>query len=491
MFFIRLIIGLQLFFYTASHVLANFDECKRFEQLLQENSNIIWQSIDAEYYDYYGISYSWQEGELPIIDVFHPNIEFKSNVGEEKITYRDIKGRKIAQINGKDVKGLSSSDFDAEINKDSMTFKITGDERLFIPIKKEFNEKSVYVVTNVEEITDINSKTASFNLIFNTQVIWGDERFNESFFTVFKELMIANPDYINPKEDSLFCDLDEALFTSKNYPLPNIYPEKFISNVKTDFEPKIRIRYFPREHCGEEYVCSEIEEKFGSVELERQHIREGTIYSDMDLRRFPFDNQRLKITYKVRQDREAPIFLYQSVFDDKANSARSSHLNDEEWFFGKFETGYDYYYEPEWGTELPQYFVALNIERKQAYYLFKIMLPIVFLLILSCSIFWISPTQLESRVTVSIVVLLSLIAYNFVIDADIPKLGYLTFLDNFVLVSYLFAGIPTIQTVISNNLVSRHDQTFAKKIDNFSKVLFPVLYLSTIVIISISYSIIV
>ena len=102
-------------------------------------------------------------------------------MGEEKITYRDIKGRKIAQINGKDVKGLSSSDFDAEINKDSMTFKITGDERLFIPIKKEFNEKSVYVVTNVEEITDINSKTASFNLIFNTQVIWGDERFNESF----------------------------------------------------------------------------------------------------------------------------------------------------------------------------------------------------------------------------------------------------------------------------------------------------------------------
>ena len=149
MFVIRLIIAMQLFFYTASHVLANFDECKRFEELLQGNTNISWQSIDTENYDYYGFSYNWQEGELPIIDVFHPNIEFKSNVGEEKITYRDIKGRKIAQINGKDVKGLSSSDFDAEIDNDSIAFKITGDERLFIPIKKEFNEKSVYILDDI------------------------------------------------------------------------------------------------------------------------------------------------------------------------------------------------------------------------------------------------------------------------------------------------------------------------------------------------------
>ena len=44
-------------------------------------------------------------------------------MGEEKTTYQDIKGRKIAQINGKDVKGLSSSDFDAEINKTQWALK--------------------------------------------------------------------------------------------------------------------------------------------------------------------------------------------------------------------------------------------------------------------------------------------------------------------------------------------------------------------------------
>ena len=33
------------------------------------------------------------------------------------------------------------------------------------------------------------------------------------------------------------------------------------------------------------------------------------------------------------------------------------------------------------------------------------------------------PRELESRLTITIVCLLSLIAYNFVIDSELPKLG--------------------------------------------------------------------
>ena len=63
-------------------------------------------------------------------------------------------------------------------------------------------------------------------------------------------------------------------------------------------------------------------------------------------------------------------------------------------------------------------------------------------------VFFIRPQDLESRLTISIVVFLSLIAYNFVVSDDLPKIGYLTFMDRFILVSYIFAGIPTIQTVM-------------------------------------------
>ena len=69
---------------------------------------------------------------------------------------------------------------------------------------------------------------------------------------------------------------------------------------------------------------------------------------------------------------------------------------------------------------------------------------------LPCSymVFFIKPRELESRLTISIVVFLSLIAYNFVVSDDLPKIGYLTLIDSFILISYIFAGIPTIQTVM-------------------------------------------
>ena len=63
------------------------------------------------------------------------------------------------------------------------------------------------------------------------------------------------------------------------------------------------------------------------------------------------------------------------------------------------------------------------------------------ILIISWSVFWLNPKYLEGRLTVGVVCLLSLIAYNFVVDKDIPKLGYLTIMDYIILVSCLFWNI--------------------------------------------------
>ena len=65
------------------------------------------------------------------------------------------------------------------------------------------------------------------------------------------------------------------------------------------------------------------------------------------------------------------------------------------------------------------------------------------------SVVWINPEELESKLTITIVCLLSLIAYNFVIDAELPKLEYLTTLDIIILISYIYATIPNFLSVIS------------------------------------------
>ena len=72
--------------------------------------------------------------------------------------------------------------------------------------------------------------------------------------------------------------------------------------------------------------------------------------------------------------------------------------------------------------------LELFVERESGYYLYKVILPIILILSVCWLVVWIDPKELEARLTVTIVCLLSLIAYNFVIDSELPKLEYLTVL---------------------------------------------------------------
>ena len=60
--------------------------------------------------------------------------------------------------------------------------------------------------------------------------------------------------------------------------------------------------------------------------------------------------------------------------------------------------------------------------------------------------------RIESKLTITIVCLLSLITYNFIIDKEIPKLEYLTIIDWIILLSYFYAAIPNLLSIYTFNL---------------------------------------
>ena len=173
------------------------------------------------------------------------------------------------------------------------------------------------------------------------------------------------------------------------------------------------------------------------------------------------------------------------------DSLHVSYLNQDnpEWTFYNYDGSYGHYSDIDTDFRYPYVSVLFDIERLSNYYVFKVMLPIFFLLLISWSVFWINPKDLESRVTVSIVCLLSLIAYNFVIDNDLPKLGYLTFMDRFILISYIFSGIPTIQTIITRYLFDNGKKELSLIFDRNSKIFVPPSYLFAILTTFIDYDI--
>jgi hypothetical protein len=98
------------------------------------------------------------------------------------------------------------------------------------------------------------------------------------------------------------------------------------------------------------------------------------------------------------------------------------------------------------------------------------------------SVVWVDPKELESRLTITIVCLLSLIAYNFVIDSELPKLEYLTVMDWIILVSYFYATIPNFISIISFKLYKKN-RRLSDKIELYSKRYGASSYIVSIIII--------
>ena len=212
--------------------------------------------------------------------------------------------------------------------------------------------------------------------------------------------------------------------------------------------------------------------------IEITHEKKGnfTFSNDYNLKAFPFDRQLLKIKVADPTRNKESLELLADNYTSKG--LESFKLNGKilEW---KIIDAYAKYYNEENsidGSISSGLEIILEIERNFQYYIFKIICPIILILLVCWSVFWIHPKELESKLTITIVCLLSLIAYNFVIDKDLPKLSYLTILDYIVLLSYVFATIPNFISIYSFEK-HRVKNPVWKIIDKKSRVYGPATYL--------------
>ena len=119
--------------------------------------------------------------------------------------------------------------------------------------------------------------------------------------------------------------------------------------------------------------------------------------------------------------------------------------------------------------------IEITIKREWGHYAYKVMLPIFLILCVAWYVLWIPTHKYEPRLNTSIIALLALIAYNFVFQDDIPKLEYLTDLDKFVLLSYIFCCIPVFSSIAFSRFISKN-QKKVDKVNKFIKIWGGLLY---------------
>ena len=200
-----------------------------------------------------------------------------------------------------------------------------------------------------------------------------------------------------------------------------------------------------------------------------------------DLKTFPFDKQKLTFQIATITNLDEYVIDYKS-YTERAldNYVKNGTLNG--WDIKGYEIKNSIFKGPI-NENYSGIEVSIEIERKTGYYIYKVILPILLILLVCWSVVWIDPEELESKLTITIVCLLSLIAYNFVIDKELPKLEYLTVLDWIILVSYVYATIPNFLSIIIFRLYKKKDAYKIEKFTYLSKVYGPSSYLFIIFLI--------
>ena len=95
------------------------------------------------------------------------------------------------------------------------------------------------------------------------------------------------------------------------------------------------------------------------------------------------------------------------------------------------------------------------------------------------TVFWIDPTNSNSQISVAVTSMLTLIAYRFAVDSQLPRLPYMTRLDAFIFASTLLVFFSLIEVLVTTILDNNQQTARAKKIDRYCRVIFPVIFAIT------------
>ena len=87
------------------------------------------------------------------------------------------------------------------------------------------------------------------------------------------------------------------------------------------------------------------------------------------------------------------------------------------------------------GHKISELEIDVVVQRRYRYYIWKVFLPLLALVAIAYSAFWIKISDYYTQISITLTAILTEIAFLFAISSSLPKVPYLTFIDAFFLVS--------------------------------------------------------
>lgn len=230
------------------------------------------------------------------------------------------------------------------------------------------------------------------------------------------------------------------------------YPQLFLVNESSLFEINgITLRVLPD----------------GSSTLVQTISANAEVY--LDMRKFPFDQQRLKAIFELVGFSADEVEL--QLQSDNIDQVKTLFPLPQ-WSIGEINSS----------VASGSLVVSIDVERKPFYIIRLVVIPLIVIVLLSFSVFWMDRSSLGDRLNISFIGILTGVAYLLVTSDYLPKISYFTLIHGFLNLSYIMMCATVVINLVVGSLDKQGSSDAGDKVDLLCRWIFPLVYFGLLII---------
>jgi hypothetical protein len=195
----------------------------------------------------------------------------------------------------------------------------------------------------------------------------------------------------------------------------------------------------------------------------------GDLSCIVDLQDFPFDGQVLPInivSFRYGPDQVAFV-------TDEHRTGRVEKFSVAGWSVELDKAQITTEYIASQDRSLSRLNYRLVGQRHTGFYVWKVLVPLTLIVFMAGSVFWIDPTELGPQIGVSTASVFTLIAFLFSLGYLLPRVSYLTRVDQFILGSTLLVFTAFGEAILTSKLARGGNPSLSNTIDRWARWIYP------------------
>lgn len=198
----------------------------------------------------------------------------------------------------------------------------------------------------------------------------------------------------------------------------------------------------------------------------------------MSLKKLPFDSQNCSSVFEIMGFRKNEVMIEADPTTSGSRLKKSYSLEDWE-IKGLDVNSVDSPIRFKSGDEEinSSFVVTIYIKRKFGFLFQIVIIPLIMLIVLSWSVFWMDRESVGDRMDLSFIGILSVVAYQIMVSENMPQISYFTLLSTFIYINYfILCGCILVNLLVSS--LDKHDHSdIGNKLDRMSRWAFPLCYI--------------